>query len=174
MPTARRPSRFRLPPDVRPSVYELHLEPNLEAGTFRGSVRIRVRLERARRELVLHAADLTIERAAIRVGTEDFAVRPRVSRAWPRSGFARDVAFLLINGPGVDAVIGSVLRVLAEYCGRGASLAAALAAPWIHTEGDRNVKLDPTMPEPVAAYLTEVGYATETDTGAAVSAVEYS
>ena len=81
MPTARRPSRFRLPADVRPSGYDLHLEPDLDAGTFRGSVRIQVRLERPRREIVLHAADLAVERATVRVGTEDVAARTHVSRA---------------------------------------------------------------------------------------------
>ena len=45
MPTARRPSRFRLAPDVRPVAYELHLEPDLAAGSFAGEVRIAIRLE---------------------------------------------------------------------------------------------------------------------------------
>jgi puromycin-sensitive aminopeptidase len=80
MPTARRPSRFRLPADVRPSLYELHLEPDLDAGTFRGSVRIVVRLERARREVTLHAADLKIEHASARVGREEVAARASLSR----------------------------------------------------------------------------------------------
>ena len=81
MPTARRPSRFRLPADVRPSRYDLHLEPDLDAGTFRGSVRIQVHLERPRRDIVLHAADLSIERAVVRAGTEEVAARVRPSRA---------------------------------------------------------------------------------------------
>src|SRR5438046_10692156 len=46
MPTARRPSRFRLPADVRPTRYDLQLEPDLEGGGFRGEVRIALRLAR--------------------------------------------------------------------------------------------------------------------------------
>ena len=34
MPTARRPSRFRLPADVRPSAYDLHLEPDQAFGDY--------------------------------------------------------------------------------------------------------------------------------------------
>ena len=63
MPSAAHPSRFRLAPDVRPSDYHVHLEPDLAAGRFRGEVRIDVRLARSRTEIVLHAADLTIEHA---------------------------------------------------------------------------------------------------------------
>src|SRR5439155_1391946 len=49
MPDARpRPSRFRLPRDVRPTEYDLHLEPDLDAGRFSGEVRITMRLDRAR------------------------------------------------------------------------------------------------------------------------------
>jgi puromycin-sensitive aminopeptidase len=80
MPTVRRPSRFRLPADVRPSAYDLHLEPDLEAGTFRGTVRIAVRLEKSRREITLHAADLAIEEAAVHVSTAEIAAKVRVSR----------------------------------------------------------------------------------------------
>jgi puromycin-sensitive aminopeptidase len=71
MPPPRRPSRFRLAPDVRPTAYDLHLEPDLEARRFGGEVRIAVRLERPRRAITLHAADLKIERAgAWAAGTE--------------------------------------------------------------------------------------------------------
>jgi puromycin-sensitive aminopeptidase len=81
MPPAKRPSRFRLPTDVRPLEYDLHLEPDLVAGTFRGEVRITLRLERARREVVLHAADLTIERALARAGGQEIPARVALRRA---------------------------------------------------------------------------------------------
>jgi len=42
MPKTERPSRFRLPTDVRPRDYEIRLEPDLEAGRFRGEVDIAV------------------------------------------------------------------------------------------------------------------------------------
>jgi puromycin-sensitive aminopeptidase len=61
--------------------YDLHLQPDLDAGTFRGSVRITVRLARARREITLHAADLTIEHASVHVRTAQIAARASVSRA---------------------------------------------------------------------------------------------
>jgi puromycin-sensitive aminopeptidase len=54
------PSRFRLSPDVRPTVYDVHLDPDLAAGTFRGSVRIGVRIGRSLRSLTLHAAELHV------------------------------------------------------------------------------------------------------------------
>jgi puromycin-sensitive aminopeptidase len=65
MPKPKRPSRFRLDPAVRPTDYALRLEPNLEAGTFSGEVRIALQLARPRAEITLHAADLEITRATI-------------------------------------------------------------------------------------------------------------
>ncbi|MFO0774955.1 MAG: M1 family aminopeptidase [Nitrospiraceae bacterium] len=55
----------RLPRHVRPSRYDLALEPDLIAGTFTGTTTIAVQIERATRTIVLNAADLTIERASI-------------------------------------------------------------------------------------------------------------
>src|SRR3954462_6157069 len=57
---------FRLPLDVKPVRYSAHLAPNLEAGTFEGRLELEVRLEKPRREIVLHAVGLTIERARVR------------------------------------------------------------------------------------------------------------
>ncbi|HWP66381.1 MAG TPA: M1 family aminopeptidase [Candidatus Limnocylindria bacterium] len=73
------PSRFRLPPDVRPSTYDLHLAPDLASRTFRGSVRVGVRVGAPAREIVLHAAELTIERARILLAHAvlDVTVEPR-------------------------------------------------------------------------------------------------
>src|SRR3989442_11949833 len=75
MPRTERPSRFRPPPDVRPREYDIHLEIDLEAGRFRGEVQIAVGLERARREIVLHAAELKVERAAARLGGDEVPAR---------------------------------------------------------------------------------------------------
>src|SRR5215468_10169745 len=80
MSTAMRPSRFRLPADVRPSDYHLHLEPDLDAATFRGEVRIDVRLERPRAEIVLHAADMRIEHATAEVNSAVVPLRARLDR----------------------------------------------------------------------------------------------
>jgi puromycin-sensitive aminopeptidase len=81
MPTAKRPSRFRLPADVRPTHYDLHLEPDLDAGTFRGEVRIALRLARRRAEIVLHSAELSIEYAAARTAGQEVPAHVRLVRA---------------------------------------------------------------------------------------------
>jgi puromycin-sensitive aminopeptidase len=80
MPTSARPSRFRLPVDVHPTEYDLRLEPDLERGTFHGEVRIAVRLDRARTSVVLHAADLRIERAEVQVAGATVRARPAVDK----------------------------------------------------------------------------------------------
>src|SRR5262245_62452691 len=80
MGTPKRPPRFRLPADVRPTGYDLHLEPDLEAGTFRGEVRLALRLDRSRPEIVLHAADLAIERAVARANVHENPARVRIDR----------------------------------------------------------------------------------------------
>src|SRR5262245_33352885 len=80
MSTAARPSRFRLAADARPSASHLHLEPDLEAARFRGEVRIDVRLERPRAEVVLHAADLAIEHSTAEVDGSVIPLRPRLDR----------------------------------------------------------------------------------------------
>ena len=67
---APKPSRLRLPTDVRPVRYDVHLIPDLAAGTFRGEVRITAQLAKPRREILLHAADLAIDHAAVLVGNE--------------------------------------------------------------------------------------------------------
>ena len=94
MPTARRPSRFRLPADVRPTRYDLHLEPDLEGGGFRGEVRIALRLARPRAEIVLHAAELAIERAVAHTDGREMPARVRLSRADETAAlrFARPLA----------------------------------------------------------------------------------
>ena len=80
MPSSR-PSRFRLAADVRPTDYDLHLHPDLAAGTFRGEVRIAVRLAKARTAITLHAADLAVTHAAVRVGDDEIPARATLQRA---------------------------------------------------------------------------------------------
>ncbi|HXJ34772.1 MAG TPA: M1 family metallopeptidase [Candidatus Eisenbacteria bacterium] len=76
MPTkASRPSRFRLAPDVRPREYDLHVTPDLDAGTFTGEVTIGLGLAKARKEITLHAADLAITRATARANGTEVAVK---------------------------------------------------------------------------------------------------
>jgi puromycin-sensitive aminopeptidase len=80
MPTAKHPSRFRLAPDVRPTDYHLHLEPDLDAARFRGEVRIDTRLARPRAEIVLHAAELAVERATAEASGRVIPLRVRLDR----------------------------------------------------------------------------------------------
>ena len=81
MPTSKRPSSFRLPTEVRPTAYDLHLEPDLASGRFAGQVRIGVRLDRPRSSVTLHAADLRIERSSAHADGRQMPARASVARA---------------------------------------------------------------------------------------------
>jgi puromycin-sensitive aminopeptidase len=59
----------RLPTDVVPSRYDLRLAPDLAAATFDGDVRITATAARAVGQVVLNAAELTVDRASITDGT---------------------------------------------------------------------------------------------------------
>ncbi len=65
MSVPKRPSRFRLDPAIRPEEYDLHLEPDLTNGTFRGEVRIELGLTAPRSAITLHAADMEVTRATV-------------------------------------------------------------------------------------------------------------
>ncbi|HXN55446.1 MAG TPA: M1 family metallopeptidase [Myxococcales bacterium] len=57
---------FRLPLDVTPVRYRALFAPSLAAGTFEGKLELELNLARPRRDLVLHALDLTVESAQAR------------------------------------------------------------------------------------------------------------
>jgi puromycin-sensitive aminopeptidase len=61
---------FRLPLDVRPIRYGAHLAPDLAAGTFEGRVEIDLKLDRPRRDVTLHAVELTVARARARAAAK--------------------------------------------------------------------------------------------------------
>ena len=61
---------FRLPLDVKPVRYNAHLAPDLKAGTFEGRLEIQVELKKAKKQIVLHAIDLTLRFARARVGAK--------------------------------------------------------------------------------------------------------
>ena len=54
-------SKYRLPRTATPSRYELTIEPDLAAGTFRGAEDVRITVHEPVREVVLNAVDLQIE-----------------------------------------------------------------------------------------------------------------
>ena len=55
----------RLPRTARPTRYDLVLEPDLDAATFRGTVEIAVDVLEPVAELVLNAAELVIRSASV-------------------------------------------------------------------------------------------------------------
>ena len=79
MPT--KPSRLRLSLDVRPREYDLHLTPDLTAGTFRGEVTIALTLAKPRKEITLHAADVAIARVVGRVNGAEVPARAIMQKA---------------------------------------------------------------------------------------------
>jgi puromycin-sensitive aminopeptidase len=58
---------FRLPLDVRPVRYRAHLAPDLEKGSFDGRLELELTLSNPRRDVTLHAIELSVERAGARV-----------------------------------------------------------------------------------------------------------
>jgi puromycin-sensitive aminopeptidase len=61
----------RLPDDVVPHRYDLVLEPDLDRASFDGTVTISVQVERATDQVLLHALDLEIDSATVRVGDQE-------------------------------------------------------------------------------------------------------
>lgn len=56
---------FRLPRDVKPTHYHVHILPDLVRANFRGEVVIELELKHQRPSIELHAADITIDHAEI-------------------------------------------------------------------------------------------------------------
>lgn len=63
---------FRLPEHVRPLHYQVHIAPALEAGTFSGSVNVELAFAKPTDRIFLHAVDITVGAATIRVGREQY------------------------------------------------------------------------------------------------------
>jgi puromycin-sensitive aminopeptidase len=61
---------FRLPPDVRPVAYDIHLKADPAKPHFTGTLRLDVQLSAARSTIILHARDLDILTAACTQGGE--------------------------------------------------------------------------------------------------------
>jgi len=74
--------KYRLPREVRPTAYDAALTIDLSAGRFTGQIQIDLDLAAPVEELVLHAAELRVERAALRsAGSELRPAELRAARA---------------------------------------------------------------------------------------------
>jgi gamma-glutamyltranspeptidase/glutathione hydrolase len=82
-----------------------------------------------------------------------------------------DRPVLALGGTGGRRIPNAVFEVLAHYVGRGAELEDAMAAPRLHTEGDRVLTLESSWPEEDVAHLKKIGYTVRTGPSANVHAV---
>ncbi len=65
-PVVRRgDSSYRLPEDVRPEAYHVHVVPDLNRGIFRGEEIIEITLDRGRSAIHVHATEIELDRAEI-------------------------------------------------------------------------------------------------------------
>ncbi|HEY9714244.1 MAG TPA: hypothetical protein V6C72_12315, partial [Chroococcales cyanobacterium] len=69
----------RLPGGITPIDYKIFVEPELDKGKFTGAETIRVALTKPVREIVLNAADLTIDRVDCEVPGRPGALRLKVA-----------------------------------------------------------------------------------------------
>src|SRR5206468_10675310 len=79
---------------------------------------------------------------------------------------------LAVGATGGRKIPNTVFDVLAYRLGEGKSLAEAVKAPRVHTEGDLNLQLESTWPAEVKDRFKEAGYAVKAGTGAFASAIE--
>ena len=70
--------RYRLPTSVTPAHYDLHLEPDLNAETFNGSVSIELAVHEECDEIILNAKELEFGAAALRIDGSAIAVNEAV------------------------------------------------------------------------------------------------
>ncbi len=80
---------------------------------------------------------------------------------------------LALGGRGGRRIPNAVFEVLAAYVGRQASLADAIAAPRLHTEGGLTVTLEPRWRDADADYLRQVGYNVTRGASAVVDAAAF-
>jgi puromycin-sensitive aminopeptidase len=65
---------FRLPRNVIPVHYDLHLEPDLDTFTFEGSVSIKIGITEALDEIVLNAAEIDMKSVVLRGGDTETSI----------------------------------------------------------------------------------------------------
>lgn len=76
-----------------------------------------------------------------------------------------------LGGHGGRKIPNAVFDVLAQYVGRDATLADAVAAPRLHTEGGTSVTVEPSWPEAEVEHLRALGYTVTRGPSAAIEAV---
>jgi gamma-glutamyltranspeptidase/glutathione hydrolase len=79
---------------------------------------------------------------------------------------------LVLGGRGGRKIPNSLLGVLLGRLGEGLPLAKTVAAPRLHTEGDRQVVLEAAWLADEVKALKEIGYLTKVGPGAVVHAIE--
>jgi gamma-glutamyltranspeptidase / glutathione hydrolase len=80
---------------------------------------------------------------------------------------------LALGATGGRKIPNAVFDVLAHYVGRGSSLAEAVAAPRLNTQGGLEALAEPRWPADALAGLKKVGYAVKAGGAATVQAVEW-
>jgi gamma-glutamyltranspeptidase/glutathione hydrolase len=80
---------------------------------------------------------------------------------------------LAVGAVGGRKIPNAVFDVLAQYIGRGASLADAVAAPRLNTQGGLDVFAEARWPAAALTGLKKVGYAVKPGSAAVVQAVEH-
>jgi gamma-glutamyltranspeptidase/glutathione hydrolase len=81
---------------------------------------------------------------------------------------------LTLGARGGRRIPNTVLGVLLARLGEGRSLAEAVKAPRLHTEGGLEVTLEKGWPDAEAKHLTQVGFTVKTGPGAVLHAIERS
>ena len=82
-------------------------------------------------------------------------------------------AVLAVGGRGGRRIINAVLETLIQYVALSQSMAASLAAPRIHTEGDTRLGFEKNWPPSEMASLQKLGYSVKTEASATLSAVAF-
>jgi gamma-glutamyltranspeptidase/glutathione hydrolase len=79
---------------------------------------------------------------------------------------------LALGATGGRRIVNTVLDVLAYGIGQGRSLADAVKAPRVHTEGDLSLTLEAAWPASVADHFKQLGYEVRTAPAASLNAIE--
>jgi len=78
-----------------------------------------------------------------------------------------------LGGAGGRKIPNALFEVLRRLCGDNATLAEAMAAPRLHTEGPLGLRAEKTLPEKEVARLKQLGYKVSIGNSATISAVGF-